>query len=146
MFRAGATRLCAAGAAATATNANEIAAEAAKKHTYYKEWAAARADKDSVLAGESYSFLQSQVDAYRELQAQYAVKQTDVERARKAAAMCGLEMTGSYRGPRKGPTDAEGNPMPSFSDQVREKKERGLKTVLEQALEAERAGQSPPDQ
>ena len=123
--------------------------EAARAHPYHAEWEAARTNKNSILSGQAYAYLQKQIFAYRELQAAYAVKQTDVERARKAAAMCGLEMTGSYRGPRRGPTDAEGNTMPSFSDAVRARKEGGLKTILDQAMDAEReanagAAQTPP--
>jgi hypothetical protein len=113
---------CIARCAATAVAPVNVAAVAmAKKHPYYPAFEAARANPESTLSQPAYTFLLEKIDAYRELQAAYAVKQSEVERARKAAAMCGLEMTGAYRGPRRGITDAEGKPTPSFSDQARDR-------------------------
>eukprot|EP00796_Vickermania_ingenoplastis_P013391 gene13390-9216_t len=51
-------------------------------------------DSQESLGCEEYRFLRSHLQNYRKLQACYAVKQTDVERARKAANLCGLEFTG----------------------------------------------------
>ena len=143
MFRRVSARLCAVPAAAMAPEeANALARRTAEGHPYHAQWTAGcAADSGSTLASPAYAFLQARIDDYRGLMSQYAVKQTEVERARKAAAMCGLEMTGSYRGPRRGTTDASGAPAPSFSDQVRAKKEATLQPVLDQALEAERADQ-----
>lgn len=49
--------------------------------------------KDSGLCSEEYQFLRQHIAAYKGLQTAYAVKQSDVERARKVAQQCGLEFT-----------------------------------------------------
>ncbi|KPA84499.1 putative mitochondrial hypothetical protein [Leptomonas pyrrhocoris] len=61
-----------------------------------------QADPDHALNGRDYRFMRERLEEYRKLQQTYAVKQTEVERAKKAANMCGLEFTG--KGPRKSPT------------------------------------------
>ncbi|KAK7199620.1 hypothetical protein NESM_000007100 [Novymonas esmeraldas] len=61
-----------------------------------------RADPESGLNGPEYAFMRDRLAEYSKLQQTYAVKQTEVERARKAANMCGLEFTG--KGPRKTPS------------------------------------------
>lgn len=54
---------------------------------------------ESPLNSPEYSFMREKLLAYSALQKTYAVKQTEVERARRAAHMCGLEFTGKK--PRK---------------------------------------------
>lgn len=56
-------------------------------------------DPNSPLSGPEYCFMRKKLATYSSLQQTYAVKQTDVERARRAANMCGLEFTGKM--PRK---------------------------------------------
>lgn len=48
---------------------------------------------DIGLCSEEYKFLRKHLDTYKQLQSVYAVKQSDVERARRAAQQCGLEFT-----------------------------------------------------
>lgn len=83
---------------------------------YAQAYAAAKATPGNPLASPAYRFLLDKLQGYRELQSAYAVKQTEIERARKAAAVCGLEMTGSYRGPRRAPSLADGTPAPPRPD------------------------------
>lgn len=49
--------------------------------------------KDPGLCSEEYKFLRRHIATYKRLQSAYAVKQSDVERARKVAQQCGLEFT-----------------------------------------------------
>lgn len=53
------------------------------------------ADPESPLGKNEYNFMRERLAEYSALQLDYAVKQTEVERARKAANMCGLEFTGT---------------------------------------------------
>lgn len=48
---------------------------------------------NSGLCSEEYKFLEKHLDTYKRLQSVYAVKQSDVERARRAGQQCGLEFT-----------------------------------------------------
>jgi hypothetical protein len=49
--------------------------------------------KEGKLGGEAYEYLIAKLDSYKALLDKYAVTQDEVERAKKVAAMCGLEMT-----------------------------------------------------
>lgn len=61
-----------------------------------------QADPESPLNSAPYKFLREHLVEYSKLQQTYAVKQSEVERARRAAHMCGLEFTG--KGERKTPS------------------------------------------
>lgn len=49
---------------------------------------------EKLLGCKEYKFLRNHLTEYKRLQTCYAVKQSDVERARRAANQCGLEFTG----------------------------------------------------
>lgn len=78
------------------------AASSTKKFSFAEKMQKLQADPEHALSGREYQFMRERLEEYRNLQQAYAVKQTEVERARKAANMCGLEFTG--KGPRKTPT------------------------------------------
>ncbi|KPI89617.1 hypothetical protein ABL78_1282 [Leptomonas seymouri] len=75
------------------------AASTTTKFSFSEKMRKLQADPEHALSGREYRFMRERLEEYRNLQQTYAVKQTDVERARKAANMCGLEFTG--KGPRK---------------------------------------------
>ena len=91
MFRVCQVARCAATAAAAA--ASPAAAAAKAPHSYEARLASLKADPASVLAGGEYQFLQRNLAVYQKMQNEYAVKQNDIERAKKAGQVCGLEMT-----------------------------------------------------
>jgi hypothetical protein len=62
-------------------------------HSYVARYQAKLAEEGNVLVGPEYSFLQRQLAGYKLLQNEYAVKQNDIERAKKAAEVCGLKFT-----------------------------------------------------
>lgn len=64
-----------------------------EKFGFAKRYEQLRKDPDSALASDSYEALMSNLKAYDELLRTYSVKQTEMERAKRAANMCGLEMT-----------------------------------------------------
>ncbi|CAC9522820.1 hypothetical protein conserved [Leishmania donovani] len=69
-------------------------AAAGKKFSFSEKMQRLQADPEHALSGPEYAFMRDRLAEYRKLQQTYAVKQTEVERARKAANMCGLEFTG----------------------------------------------------
>lgn len=73
-----------------------------KKFSFTEKMQKLQADPEHALGGREYHFMRERLEEYRNLQQTYAVKQTEVERARKAANMCGLEFTG--KGARKAPS------------------------------------------
>lgn len=108
MFRIAARRLCPTSAAAAAAAAHPTVAASTVHQPYYAAYNEAKSTAGNPLGSGTYAFLLARLQNYRELQSAYAVRQNDVERARKAGQMCGLEFTGSYRGPRRRPTRADG--------------------------------------
>ncbi|CAJ1032176.1 hypothetical protein, conserved [Leishmania lindenbergi] len=78
------------------------ATAASKKFSFSEKMQKLQADPEHPLSGPEYAFMRDRLAEYRKLQQAYAVKQTEVERARKAANMCGLEFTG--KGARKTPS------------------------------------------
>jgi 5-bromo-4-chloroindolyl phosphate hydrolysis protein len=81
------------------------ATSASKNFSFSEKMRKLQADPEHALAGREYQFMRERLEEYRKLQQTYAVKQTEVERARKAANMCGLEFTG--KGPRKSPSSTK---------------------------------------
>ncbi|KAG5495308.1 hypothetical protein GH5_02963 [Leishmania sp. Ghana 2012 LV757] len=75
-----------------------VAAAAGKKYSFTARMQRLQADPEHPLSGPEYAFMRDRLAEYRKLQQKYAVKQTEVERARKAANMCGLEFTGKGGG------------------------------------------------
>ncbi|EPY25143.1 hypothetical protein STCU_02519 [Strigomonas culicis] len=71
----------------------------ASTFSFSKRFEELKHSSSSPLNGPEYSFMRDRLSDYSALQKAYAVKQTEVERARKAAQMCGLEFTGKM--PRK---------------------------------------------
>ncbi|KAH9589359.1 hypothetical protein LSM04_007366 [Trypanosoma melophagium] len=63
-------------------------------------------DPECPLSGPEYKLLQEKLQHYRSLQNTYAVKQDDIERAKRAARYSGLEFTAKK--PRM-PTKNEGS-------------------------------------
>jgi hypothetical protein len=110
MLRSGRLLRCpSAAAAAVAANLKQhhntepIATDAGTTSSHW-EFAARyeqlRADKDGklpgstgALAAEPYEALMASLKNYDDLLRKYSVKQTEIERARAAARMCGLEWT-----------------------------------------------------
>ncbi|KAG5496075.1 hypothetical protein JKF63_02373 [Porcisia hertigi] len=86
----------------TARLAHGAAAGVGRKFSFSEKMQRLQADPEHALSGPEYAFMRDRLAEYRKLQQTYAVKQTEVERARKAANMCGLEFTGQ-RG-RKSPS------------------------------------------
>lgn len=82
------------------------AASTTKKFSFSEKMQKLQSDPEHALSGREYHFMRERLEEYRNLQQTYSVKQTEVERARKAANMCGLEFTG--KGARKTPS----NPKP----------------------------------
>lgn len=78
------------------------AAVAGKAFSFMEKMKPLQADPAHALSGPEYGFMRERLAEYSKLQQTYAVKQTEVERARKAANMCGLEFTG--KGERKTPS------------------------------------------
>lgn len=78
------------------------ATSATRKFSFNEKMQKLQADPEHPLSGREYHFMRERLEEYRNLQQTYAVKQTEVERARKAAHMCGLEFTG--KSPRKTPS------------------------------------------
>jgi hypothetical protein len=59
---------------------------------YRKYYDVLLGDRNSTLSQQEYGHLRRFLASYKELQGHYAVKQNDIERARRAAEVCGLEM------------------------------------------------------
>ncbi|GET91345.1 hypothetical protein, conserved [Leishmania tarentolae] len=78
----------------TARCARCAAAATSKKFSFSEKMQRLQADPEHALSGPEYAFMRDRLAEYKTLQQTYAVKQTEVERARKAANMCGLEFTG----------------------------------------------------
>ncbi|KAG5470410.1 hypothetical protein LSCM1_01654 [Leishmania martiniquensis] len=74
------------------------AAAGGKQLSFIAKMQKLQADPEHPLNGPEYAFMRDRLVEYRKLQETYAVKQTEVERARKAANMCGLEFTGKGGG------------------------------------------------
>ena len=51
-----------------------------------------QANPESALGQAEYKHLQAKLAKYAELQGQYAVKQSEMERTKRAANVCGLDM------------------------------------------------------
>ena len=64
-----------------------------EKFAFAKRYEELRNDSESALASETYNALMSNLKAYDDLLRTYSVKQTEMERAKRAANLCGLEMT-----------------------------------------------------
>lgn len=90
MLRRCSTRLAASAAAAVAGSSST---NTPARHPYEDEFEAYRADDTSVLGGANFNFHMECIEQYRDLQARYAVKQSEMERTRRAANVCGLEVT-----------------------------------------------------
>lgn len=60
----------------------------ATEETYAK----LQADPESALGSAEYQLLKVKLAKYSELQGQYAVKQSEMERTKRAANVCGLDM------------------------------------------------------
>lgn len=87
MLRCSVRRLCVT-AAGTAAGAGS-----AKMFSFQAKMDRIKADSDSDTWRTEYTFMRDRLNEYAALQNAYAVKQTDVERAKRAAHMCGLEFT-----------------------------------------------------
>lgn len=70
------------------------AASSAGGLTFAERFEKMRTDPENPLSCSEYTYMRERLAEYSALQTTYAVKQTEVERARKAANMCGLEFTG----------------------------------------------------
>ncbi len=73
-----------------------------EKFAFAKRYEQLRANPESALSSEAYESLMSNLAQYDELLRVYSVKQTEMERARRAARMCGLEMTAKNFTQKKG--------------------------------------------
>ena len=89
MLRVSCKSLCASAAPGVALTGK------AATMSFAAQYGEATRNPEDVLGGKAYAYLRDQLTHYRSLQGEYAVKQTDVERARKAGNMCGLEFTKS---------------------------------------------------
>lgn len=67
--------------------------ETPEKFSFAKRYEQLRADPNSALASDSYEAIMKNLSLYDGLLREYSVKQTEMERAKRAARMCGLEMT-----------------------------------------------------
>lgn len=59
--------------------------------TYEKRLQELMADPESPLGQLEYSVLQEKLATYASLQGEYAVKQSEMERTKRAANVCGLD-------------------------------------------------------
>ena len=75
------------------------------RYSFSDEHDAACEEKGNVLASPEYAFLRDAIAKAEALQKAYAVKQTEMERTRKAAAVCGLGFR--ERVPRKSPSNPQ---------------------------------------
>jgi hypothetical protein len=71
---------------------NRPLAAAQQSMAFGKRYAEKLKDPKSVLAHNDFHILQDKLTFYKTLQGEYAVKQDDIERAKRAANMCGLDM------------------------------------------------------
>ena len=79
-------------AASSAPVDHRILADAQKQMSFAKLYAEKLNDKSSSLSHRDFHILQEKIAFYKTLQGAYAVKQDDIERAKRAANMCGLDM------------------------------------------------------
>jgi hypothetical protein len=63
----------------------------AAKMTYEARLSQLEADPENPLAQPEYKLLQAKLAEYMSMQGAYAVKQSDIERTRRAANVCGLD-------------------------------------------------------
>ncbi|ESL09625.1 hypothetical protein TRSC58_02652 [Trypanosoma rangeli SC58] len=77
-----------AGAATTASSAS-----CGFQFSFSKRLKELESDTECALSGKEYAILREKLQHYRGLQNRYAVKQDDIERARRAARYSGLEFT-----------------------------------------------------
>ncbi|EPY40751.1 hypothetical protein AGDE_03176 [Angomonas deanei] len=66
----------------------------ARTFSFSRKMEELKKNTSSPLNTGDHDYLRERLAEYSKLQKTYAVKQTEVERARKAAQMCGLEFTG----------------------------------------------------
>ena len=86
------TRVLLCSAASSTVTDNRPLADTQQAMTFGKRYAEKLNDPESVLAHKDFFILQDKLTFYKTLQGEYAVKQDDIERAKRAANMCGLDM------------------------------------------------------
>ncbi|CBH16641.1 uncharacterized protein TEOVI_000824800 [Trypanosoma equiperdum] len=64
-----------------------------QQFSFAKRFEEMKNDESCPLSGPEYALLLEKVEHYRSLQNTYAVKQSDIERAKRAAHYSGLEFT-----------------------------------------------------
>ncbi|RNF11380.1 hypothetical protein TraAM80_00997 [Trypanosoma rangeli] len=82
--------LCGAAGAATTTASS---ASGSFNFSFSKRLKELESDTECALSGKEYAILREKLQHYRGLQNRYAVKQDDIERAKRAARYSGLEFT-----------------------------------------------------
>ncbi|RNC43429.1 hypothetical protein TcCL_NonESM06867 [Trypanosoma cruzi] len=81
------------GAAVTTKTTAASSATGGTQFSFSKRLKELESDSECTLSGKEYALLREKLQQYRSLQNKYAVKQDDIERAKRAARYSGLEFT-----------------------------------------------------